>query len=368
MSKIRFICFFIFFITVWFYLNSASGQSRVTISASVDSSTITIGDLITYTVKITHDEDVEVQLPSLGENLGGFEIRDYVDFEPKKQNKKIIHQVDYIISTFETGEFEIPPISVGYRIPPDTIEHVLKTESIKIVVESVNPSEDGDIRDIKSPWEISYNWKPVILIGGILLFVILLIVVLIYVIRKRRRGETIMPRKLEPPRPPHEVAYEELQRLAESDYLEKGEIKVYYSEVSDIIRRYIEGRYQIIAMELTTTEVLDQLKSIDIEEDLFDQIITFLESCDLVKFAKYIPGAEENEEILKLAIHIVDVTKWIEQFIEEDIDEGVDSKDEESDITAQTQLDSETGEPLIESTLQPNDENLINDQKKELKE
>ena len=85
------------------------------------------------------------------ENLGGFEIRDYNQYQPRSEKEKIVHQVDYIISTFDVGDFDIPPVEIGYKIQPDTVEKILKTENIKIVVESVKPSEDGDIRDIKPP-------------------------------------------------------------------------------------------------------------------------------------------------------------------------------------------------------------------------
>ena len=314
-NRLKFIAHLI--LLFYLFVPDAWSQSKISISSSVDKASIFIGDLITYSVRITHDEDVEVLLPSLGANLGGFEIRDYQEFEPRKEEDKIVHQVNYVISTFDVGDFEIPPIMVGYKVPPDTLENVLKTEVIKIVVESLKPSEDGDIREIKPPWEISFNWKTVIVIGIIALFVILFVIALIYVIRKRKKGETIIPRKLVPQRPPHEIAYEELQRLSDSDLLEIGKIKQYYSEVSDIIRRYVEGCYQIIAMEMTTTEVLDQLRTTEIGETHFDLFVRFLEACDLVKFAKYIPSENENIEIMKQAVQIIDETKWVETTIEE---------------------------------------------------
>jgi len=328
-NRFKFGIYLVLLLFLW--ITSAWSQSKISISSSVDKASIYIGDLITYSVKITHDEDVEVLLPSLGANLGGFEIRDYQEFDPRKEEDKIVHQVDYVISTFDVGDFEIPPIAVGYKVPPDSVENVLKTESIKIVVESLKPSEDGDIREIKPPWEISYNFKKIIVVGIIALFVILFVIALIYVIRKRKKGEAIIPRKLQPQRPPHEIAYEELQRLADSDWLETKKIKLYFSEISDIIRRYVEGRYQIIAMEMTTTEVLDQLQSIEIDGIHFELFVIFLEACDLVKFAKYIPSENENKEIMNQAVQIVDETKWIEPIFEE-----AEGKDE---ITDSNQLE-----------------------------
>ena len=328
-------------------------QGKITLSSSVDKATITIGDLITYTVTVSRDEDVEVRLPALGENLGGFEIRDYQVYDPQKKAGRILDKVDYIISTFDVGEFEIPPVAIGYFIPPDSTEIVLKTESIKITVESVKPSEEGDIQDIKFPWEIPFNWKPVIIWGMIGFVVILLIVILVIHLRKRKRGESILPRKIEIPRPPHEVAYEELQKLAESDWLEQGQFKIYYSEVSEIIRRYIEGRFDVIALELTSTEVLEQLSSDSLPDEHFSLFEKFLDCCDLVKFAKYIPVEKENEEILQIAFEIVDRTKWVEPETPEAEMENLE-RDSEVQKDVETSASSEVDEVDVDSPAASN--------------
>lgn len=310
----------LFFFTALLNLSLGMGraQDHISLQASVDKATITIGDLIIYTITVTRDENVEVQLPALGENLGGFEIRDYQVHEPRKENGRLIDSVDYTISTFETGEFEIPPVEVRFSIPPDSEEKTLKTESIKIVVESVKPSEEGDIREIRPPWEIPYSWNTTILFVSIGLGVLLVTLGTLYYIRKKRKGETLFPRRIAPSRPAHEIAYEMLSRLLESGLLEKGKIKRYYSEISEIIRRYVEGRYKIIAMELTSTELLDELRTAAITEEhtaLFERFLAF---CDLVKFAKYIPSDEEYKTVMEWAVQIVDETKLVEEPVPSD--------------------------------------------------
>ncbi len=309
-SLIWFGCWLILLLAM---VDESRSQSKVSLAASVDKAKITIGDLIIYTVTVTHDPDVKVQLPALGENLGGFEIRDYQVLEPRKEGNRVIEQIHYTISTFETGDFEIPPIAIRYALPPDTTRNELKTESIKIVVESMKPSEEGDIRDIRAPWDLPYDWKRLLRLVALIGLVLLLALVTIYVIRKRRRGETLLPHKIAPPRPPHEIAYEDLQRLAALELLAHGEWKAYYSEISEIIRRYVEGRYQIIALEMTTTDLLAQLEAIEIEEKHQTLFAQFLQLCDLVKFAKYIPEEKDNEQVMKWALQIVDETKWVEK-------------------------------------------------------
>ena len=285
-------------------------EPQISLSSGVDKSRITIGDLITYTVEVTHDKNVKVEMPGMGANLGGFEIRDYRVHEPKIKGDKQISRWDYVISTFFTGEFEIPPLTITYTTPGDSTAKTLTTDKITIVVESVKPSEAGDIRDIKPPVEIPSNlWQQVrwfVVCGGLIGLAILG-----YVFYRRwKAGKGLLLRET-PPRPPHEVALERLDILKDSDLLEKGEIKPFYSELSEIIRQYIEGRYYMVAMEMTTTEIRNGLLAAEVSKEEHGIFETILDRSDLVKFAKRIPSAEENEEVLDLAYEIIHRTKVI---------------------------------------------------------
>jgi hypothetical protein len=170
---------------------------------------------------------------------------------------------------------------------------------------------------------------------------------LIYLLyRRRKAGKGLLPVRKEPPRPPHEVALEQLERLRDSDLLEKGEIKQYYIEVSEIIRQYIEGRYFIIAMEMTTTDVLEGLSGADILEEDFQAFEDFLHRCDLVKFAKVIPSEKENQNILDTACDIVNRTKVVIEMPENET-EGTDQQiREESLETVEAAETSEEPESL----------------------
>lgn len=326
---------FLFFqILIMFCAPIWAQEDPIAISSSVDKARIRIGDLITYTVTVTHNKDIQVEMPGLGANLGGFEIRDYKVHDPKKEKDQIVSQVDYVISTFFTGEFVIPPLTVFYYTPDDTVAKVLATEKIKIVVESVKASEAGDIRDIKPPVEIPRDWwytlRWVVLVLGVAG-----LGALGYIIyRRRKEGKSLLPVREEPPRPPHEIALEQLDWLRDSDLLEKGEIKQYYIAVSEIIRQYIEGRYFIIAMEMTTTDVLDGLFRADISQEDFQILEDFLHCCDLVKFAKVIPSEKENQEILDTAYDVVNRTKVV-------IEEPVLETDESDQNTQAAVLEAE---------------------------
>ena len=115
----------------------------------VDRSEILIGDVVRYSVIVTRDSNIVVTLPPLAANLGQFEIRDYQVLDPVQTEGRWIEQTDYLVSTFDTGEFQIPSLQIFYRIGSDSTEYRLKTEPLTIQVKSLNPDEAGDIREIK---------------------------------------------------------------------------------------------------------------------------------------------------------------------------------------------------------------------------
>ena len=191
----------------------------------------------------------------------------------------------------------------------DSIEKELKTNVIKIRVNSVKPSEAKDIKDIKPPMEIKVDYRRYIYYGLAGLGAALLAFILIFYFKKRRSGENIIPKRRKPIKPAHIEAIEELEKLINSNLLSDGRVKEFYIIISEIIRRYIENRYFIYALEMTTNQVYDSLYNIDLDKENIELIYEFLSSCDLVKFAKYIPEEDENKKIIEQAFDIINKTK-----------------------------------------------------------
>lgn len=286
-------------------------QGRISVESRVDKSKILIGDVIRYSVIITHDKDVNLKTPPLAVNLGMFEIQDYTVQEiVETDSAQIREQIDYDISTFDTGDYQIPAVEFQYTIGQDTTLYSLETEPIDITVESLNPDKAGDIRDIKVPLVPPRNnlfWY--LIAGGAVL--LLAAGGFAFYLFKRRRGEPVIPRRQSPPRPAHQVALQALEELAASDLLQRKESKAYYSRLSDILRVYLEGRYLIDAMEMTSEEIYNNLRARKIASDHLDHLHTILSLSDFVKFAKYIPSRKENESSIALAFDFVDQTKLV---------------------------------------------------------
>lgn len=288
----------------------AFGQGNITVESAVDRDHILIGDVIEYAVSVTHDPDVELQMPALAQNLGMFEVRDYKTLDPEKVESQIVERNTYSISTFDTGDFVIPELEIQYRVTGDSSWQVIKTEPINIVVASLNPDEAGDIRDIKPPITPPRDYRLLILYIAIGLLVVAAIAFLIYYLKRRREGKSLLPKRSKPLRPAHEIAFEALAALQASDLLARGEVKEYYTRLSDVVRQYIENRYYIPAMEKTTTELLVSLAEQNLNSYV-ESMRTLLSRSDLVKFAKFIPSEQEHADSWQLAWQFVENTKLV---------------------------------------------------------
>jgi len=122
--------------------------------------------------------------------------------------------------------------------------------------------------------------------------------------KKQKKGE----RKRVYIIPPHVKALTELHALEEKKLWQQGLIKEYHSSITEIIRRYFEDRFKILALESSTTEILEQLTRVVLPENIYRTINDFLNNADLVKFAKYKPLPVVNEEMMKQAVDVVENT------------------------------------------------------------
>ncbi len=324
-------------------------NAGVQVTSRVDKSRITIGDLIQYEVLVEHGPEVTVVWPELGSNLGAFEIRDYEVPEPKNEDGRVVERVRYTISTFDTGAFVIPPVVIQYFIPPDSVRRELKTEPIEIYVASLKPSLDGDIRGLKPQEVLPKDWGMVLMYAGIALAAVLLAGAGWWYWRNRKRG-TLPFVKSEPPRPPHEVALEQLQQLEAEGLFEKGEIKEHFSRLSEILRAYLEARYYMPALESTTHEIIEHFSRDGQLQGQLEALEKILALCDLVKFARHTPEPEANQEVLKMSYAFIEATKPIFAV------EGNGKQESEAAAETKPTEASETEQPASEPVKPPQPE------------
>lgn len=287
-------------------------NAPVTADASVDRNEITIGDRIRFRLKVEYEHGIEVTFPEFGEKLAEFTIKDYGRTEPEKQrNGRLASEEWYVLDTFLTGSYTIPSLTVKYKTTANEIKEQ-KTEEIVVNVISVMNSDDGeieDIRDIKEPVSINVNYTKIYIIIGGVLGLLAIIGGTIYFIKHRKQKKQDVPPLI---RLAHEIAYDELKELNELDLIAKGMIKEHFYRLANIVRYYIEKRFSLMAPERTTEEFLPEMANADVLEREHKILIRkFLEQCDLVKFAKYVPDKEETDAAYNAAKKLVDETKQL---------------------------------------------------------
>ena len=215
-------------------------------------------------------------------------------------NNNIISQT-LTITAWDSGSYYIPAI----EFCKDS-----KSEGLLLNVTTVILEEDAELKDIKEPLKEPIGWSDIWpwLLGTI---IIILIAYLIYYLLKQYSFTT--KDEIQKPIPkiiiaPDITAIKRLKELERAKLWQIGNIKEYHAKISEIIRRYTEERFGFIALELTTDEILNELKS-RLKTQQLDNLFTLLQRADLAKFAKSKPSDSDNTESMALAIEFVLTTK-----------------------------------------------------------
>jgi hypothetical protein len=274
-------------ITLLLVSNFAFGQT-----AKLDSSSILIGEQINFSISNAISE-TEVW-PTYEEFLvEGIEIIK----EGKLDTTGNIILQNFIITAWDSGSYYIPPISFSATS---------KTQGVLLNVQTVILEDGAELKDIKQPMEAPIGWSDIWpWLVGIIVLALIIFLLKKYVFNKK---ETV---KIEKPKviiPADITAIEQLTKLDKAEVWQAGNIKQYHTELSEIIRRYTEDRFNFIALELATDEIISELKS-KVNNEQLASITILLQRADLAKFAKSKPDEDENKESMQLAKHFVGQTK-----------------------------------------------------------
>ncbi len=284
------------------------------VNATPDSTLMVIGGQMDLTLEVAQPGDITVVFPQFTDTITkNIEIVDRSEPDTTfLDGNRIAIKQTFRITSFDSGLHYIPPME--FELASANLQASKKTRAIGMMV--VNPFENVDpqkgITDIKAPIETPfrlselYRFLPWIL-GG--LAIVLLIAAGIWFYFKRRNPLKAFIKE-KPKEPPHVIALRELDHIKQEKLWQKGEVKTFHSQLTDILRDYIEDRYGIPAPEQITTEILTSLKTVDLPDDkVLNKIQQVLGLADLVKFAKMEPLPDENDLALMNAYFFVNQTK-----------------------------------------------------------
>ena len=283
-------------------LQSHSNAQQV--SATLDTTHYLIGDWISLELKAVVPKETDVTWPLIDVNIDELEVlqRTGIDSNITKDSKTYTQILT--LTVFDSGFYPIP--AFDFIINGDT----LSTQPQLVNVSSVAlDTANLDIKPIKPPLKAPLTFMDVFWPYGAigLLAFILLAVILYFIFRKKDVTQEVKVPEIVIPA--HEWAFTELTKLKTEGLWQQGDIKGYYSRLTDILRQYIELRFKQPALESTTDEILQRLRLLKLDRQLLESIQTSLSLSDLVKFAKAKPVANDHETSFNAVHEFVDKTK-----------------------------------------------------------
>jgi hypothetical protein len=291
------------FLTVVFALViSVTWAQQVLIRAELDTNRALIGDQIKLRLTVEKPAAIKVGFPVFKDTLAhDVEIISISSVDTASiTSDTIVLKQDLMISVFDTGLFEIP--SLAFTMLSNGKQDTLNT--LPVYFEILPVIADSTIRDIKAIYKVPVSFRelsPYILLA---IVIGLLTWLLIHYLRNRKTKDKLMPIR-NASEPPDIIALRELEQLKEEKPWMYNKIKYYHIRVSEILRIYIEHRFRIAALEQTTGEILASLKPAVCKASDIDHLSSVLKLADLVKFAKVIPGVDENANQITVAMEFV---------------------------------------------------------------
>jgi len=288
-----------------------------TVSSSVNPNKILIGQEVVVSYKVIATNQQRILWPSIIDSISvNFDVLEILPLDTADLNDSKYEFTQVIkVTAFDSGLYILP--ALPFIVGSDTVfSNILQVAVDYAMLDSANT-----IRDIKPPYKAQVNFaelKPYIV--GVLIF--LLLIALVYFIIKKLKKKKEIAKDI-PKEQAHILALRELDSLSEEKLWQKGEVKEYYARLSEIIRAYIENRFDVKALEQVHAEIIQSLRSLNaMDTMLLTDLDTLLAESDLVKFAKLQPLTDINDRMLKIAYGIVLQTKKELQLIDERLEKS----------------------------------------------
>lgn len=292
---------------------TASAANDIIVKAQVDSVAIVMGDLNHLRVSVDMPVSSPAQLIDFPILTPGIDYLEYkgVDVVASDSTTVIANNrrkvdFDFTIQAFDPGSVTIPPFAVLTAPGADTaFSNVVTFKVLPVDVDSlqtINP-----IASIVKPDTRWYDYIPNWLLWTLL--AIGLIGTGVWAYFTFRKRQEIIEQKRTPVVPPYELAISRLNTLRSRNLPESGHEKEFYTELVDILRQYLQGRFGIYAMEMTSTQIVRALRANPDTRMTADEVRAVLSIADFVKFAKVRPLPDDNIRAFTRATSFVEQTK-----------------------------------------------------------
>jgi hypothetical protein len=303
------ICFL--WIVFAFRITDAYAQKAV---LSLDTSSIRIGERVSLRLNATLPKSASIYWPIIADTLTAkVEVasKSKVDTNATSRNEFVNYSQTILITSFDTGFHYIPPFTIHYSYAGDASRHELLSEGVYLKVRTVEVDTTRAIRDIRGPIQAPLSFAEMVPYLAGLAVIGFIIGLVWYYLWRKRMNKPLFPVITRTQGPPWQIALQSLDSLEEKQMWQNGKIKEYYSELTDIIRHYLNQQHGIEAMEMITAEILAAYDSAGLQTDARSILNNILVQADYVKFAKAIPLKNENELSMAYSRQFIETTKPI---------------------------------------------------------
>ena len=283
-------------------------KAQVTVQASLDSTDIFIGQQAHVLLKVTADSKSNVVFPVYPSKLlvKGVEIlkEEVVATEMLNNQQQRSITKCYTITSFDSAFYYLPPM----KVKVGTKEYESKSLALKVMTLDVDTLHLDKFFGPKGIAEVPYSWQDWRTIFWMSIVLIFMLLFVCYIALQLHNNRPILRLlRLKAVLPPHLWAMKKIEKL-KSDEVRRADTKEYYSELTDVLRNYIQRRYGFNALEMTSNEIVDRLMSATDDASL-DELKELFATADLAKFAKLQTQLSENDENLLRAMNFINATK-----------------------------------------------------------
>ena len=292
-------------------VNAQTPDANVDISAKQ----IFIGNQVKITLILNTNAADQVEWPAITDTLlKNVEVLELSKIDTTFDKETITlksYRQSITITSFDSGYYAIKPFVFIVN------NEVVETEPILLEVRNIPIENLEQIRDIKKPIEVELSWLDYVKMHYQKVLIGLLILLVIFVLYKflmREKTEVVVVEKAKPKIAPHIIALKKLYDLNGKKLWQNNKVKMYYTDLSEIVREYIENRFNVPALEQTTIEIISSIQhKSEINSDQKAALKDLLQLSDMVKFAKFKTLADENSKMYESALNFIEVTKQIEE-------------------------------------------------------
>ncbi len=292
-------------------LAAANAVAQPEVEATIAPKEVLIGQPATLTLQINHQPNVTIFWPNTDVELPIDSGRVLEILEKSKIDTVLTggfmqQKLTLQVTAWDTGFYIIPPFKFLYQSPADTAPLTLENYPVLLQVNTIAVDTTQAFKGLKDPidapfsiWEYKYH-----ILGGAV--ALCLIAFLFYIMF--RKVDMAAKTAAKPKKPAHEMALEKLMTIEGAKLWQQGDLKTYYSGISDTMREYLEARFRFLAVESTTDEIFSQLDKLDLPAKQRDQLKEMFTLADLAKFAKVQPLPDDHLNAMRIAKEFVSQT------------------------------------------------------------